>query len=309
MRAESPLPPARSAELTCQLDGLQWLQIAFVHELQGDLPWPDFAGSLWHGVLGAALHDIDADAYTALYGAQDDDARLWSLVPPLVEEEWVPAGACVTSQLRLIGPLMPLAGACVAAFAAFGDRGLGSERVPARLVDVQVHGPWGPCALGDTASAVWRGLDVWDDALRGAADAALELRCRTPLRFKRRGEVCAEVPALEDLLRRAIARIARLLPAQGEGLRFMAEGEKAGWLDWAGSVSLLQSEAVPVRVPRYSARQRREMVFEGVGGRWLYGAPAARALPWLRLAQCLQLGAKTTFGFGVIECIAAQDRA
>ncbi len=307
MRAESALPPARSKELERQLEGLQWLQIAFVHEVQGDLSWHGFAGSLWHGVLGAALHDIDAGAYAALYGAQDDDTRLWSLVPPLVEDEWVPAGACMTSQLRLVGPLMPLAGACVAAFAAFGHRGLGSERVPARLVDVQLHGPWGPCTLSDTPAAVWCGLDVWDDAQHGATDTALELRCHTPLRFKHRGEVCTEVPAFEDLLRRAIARVARLLSAQGLEQRFMAEGEKAGWLDWAGLVPLLHSEAVPVRVPRYSARQRREMVFEGLGGRWLYGAPATRALPWLRLAQCLQLGAKTTFGFGVIECVAVQE--
>lgn len=302
MRAECPMPPARSTQLERRLGELQWLQIELVHELQDDLLWQGFAGGLWHGVLGAALHASDATAYRALYEAQDDDARLWSLLPPRLDG-WAPAGGCLSSQLRLVGPMMSMTGACIAAFEAFGRLGLGSERVPARLVSARLQGPWGPCALGDPGG-VWCALDVWDDAWRDATEAALEVRCQTPLRFKRGGQVCSEVPSFEDLLRRALARVARLLPQQGKD-RFMAEGEKAGWLDWARDVPLLASHARAERVPRYSARQHREMVFEGLGGRWLYGAPAAQALPWMRLAQGLQLGAKTTFGFGAVECLVA----
>jgi CRISPR/Cas system endoribonuclease Cas6 (RAMP superfamily) len=43
------------------------------------------------------------------------------------------------------------------------------------------------------------------------------------------------------------------------------------------------------------------MPLEGVTGRLHFEGPVGPLLPWLQLADWLQIGTKTTFGFGVIE--------
>jgi CRISPR/Cas system endoribonuclease Cas6 (RAMP superfamily) len=52
---------------------------------------------------------------------------------------------------------------------------------------------------------------------------------------------------------------------------------------------------------RHSHRSGQDMPLEGVTGRLHYLGPRRTLLPWLHLADWMQIGSKTTFGFGVIE--------
>ena len=63
---------------------------------------------------------------------------------------------------------------------------------------------------------------------------------------------------------------------------------------------LLNAELSWLDAERYSARQQQAMVLGGLYGQLEYSPPDPLLWPWLRLMQHLQLGNKTTFGFGKI---------
>ncbi|WP_279487120.1 CRISPR system precrRNA processing endoribonuclease RAMP protein Cas6 [Aeromonas veronii] len=52
---------------------------------------------------------------------------------------------------------------------------------------------------------------------------------------------------------------------------------------------------------RYSARQRQHHSIEGLRGRWAYQGDIQLLIPWLALGEWIQLGNKTSFGYGAIE--------
>lgn len=284
---------------------LQWLHLEISHRLQDALALeaPYTLGALIRSVLGLALNRRSPAAFALFVGDQDDMLRPWWLCPPEVgDATWLPAGALLKSRLTLMPDALPHLSACLEALADFGTLGLGSRRAPAVLIDVRVIGPAGPQPLTATVPALWSGDAVWQAAQAetpaGADAGPLQIQAHTPLRLKERGQVLRRAPTLEALVHTCFSRAQRLLPP-GSGVLLHGPA-KAVWLRGDQGQWPRQVELGGIRVPRYSARQGRAIEIDGLIGHWRYDHAGA-ALPWLRLAEHLQLGGKTTLGFGALQ--------
>lgn len=269
-------------QLLAALARLQVLELEAVHRLEQDAPLPAFKGFLWHAVFGARLHAASADAFGALMGA-GPSLRPWVLEPPLDLRTRLPQGSELRWRIRLFGDEVRHAEACMAAMRAFGEDGLGEPRSHASLQALA-------CRTIDV-----RGLA----AGAGAAAAPLQLRLATPLAIRADGRVQQEPPTLPVLLQRVFARVARLAPRMPQGL--FAQGERELLLQRAQASPCEWSDLDWVALTRRSARQQRAMPFAGWRGALRFPAPASALQPWFELARVLQVGARTTFGFGVID--------
>lgn len=325
-----------SDRLATALRALPLLRLGFTHRLLEDAWLPVIKGDLWRSVLGMALHEVaPAAAAFLMADVRDESARPWALAGPELLDDWIPAGADLPGSILLAG------GSCrngpvshadvVRALAAMAmrttgapERGLGSMqgrgRAQAVLTEVSVWEVDGGRrvldpreALGDEPQAgssrtgwtdAWA---VWDAAHKTANDgpgadpaaSGLRLSFATPLRLKQHGDLFRAPPPLTLLLQRLLGRLVLLLPSMPAGV--FEPGEKDALLALASACPLVGHAIGGFGWNRYSARQGREMPFEGMLGNAEYAAPAGLLYPWFQLANWLQLGGKTTFGFGVVR--------
>lgn len=299
------------------LSALRWVHLEVSHQLQAPLTLeaPFALGALFRSVFGLALSRRSGEAFELFCGGQDDAPRPWWWWPPEVGTATrLPAGALLVSRLTLQDSALPHLDACLAALADFHTHGLGARRAPALLTNVRVLAPWGPVLLDDKEPPCWHADAVWqaaeEEALglhEGQTAQAMEqtqalgvhVRACTPLYLKEEGRVLRHAPALQTLVRRSMGRAHLLLPAGSGALQ--AHQDKMGRLDTFSGIAAQDVQLACVQVSRYSARQGREMHIDGVAGNWSYSRAALAALPWLRLAEHLQLGGKTTLGFGTLK--------
>ena len=293
-------------ERLAALSHLQWVHLEVTHQLQGalSLEAPYSLGALYRSVFGLGLHEQSEDAFQLFAGDQDDVLRPWWLWPPEIgADTWLPAGVLLQCRLTLQVQALPHLDACLEAMSAFGEHGLGRQRVSAVLTDVRVISPSGPVDLGATAPERWTADAVWVAAQQEAASghvATLAVQAHTPLRLKEGGQILRSAPSLETLVQRCLGRAQLLLP-EGSGA-LLTRDAKATLLAACQGQPARGVALGSVRVPRYSARQKRAMEIDGLVGTWSYaGADVSRVLPWLRLAEHLQVGGKTTLGFGAMR--------
>jgi len=81
----------------------------------------------------------------------------------------------------------------------------------------------------------------------------------------------------------------------------LPKSERAGLFAEAEAVNIASANVIPFTIERRSARSGQQMQFEGLTGQVDYQGDMRRSLPWLRLAELIQVGGKTAFGFGGIE--------
>lgn len=300
-------PPAGpSAVLREALNATRWVRLEASHEAMADLLCEEFPGAFWRSVLGRNLSDIDGVAFHALFDPADS-ARpepAWCLTPPADFGGWVPRGGRLDCAITLFGSATVHLESCLRALEAFERTGIGpqGQRSPLRLVGAQLRTLSGVFAPISPAQAM-TALEVFDTACLEAAlpPGALQVDFVSPARFKKDSALLSELPPLELLVRRSMGRLVALAPAGlSEGV--MARGEKHAWLDAVRPSQVLNQLSIDATTPgHYSGRQRRTYPLEGLKGSIAYSAPATIALPWLRLAEWVQIGGKTHFGFGVLS--------
>ena len=293
------------------LRSLRWIHLELTHQLQGELQLdaPMTLGSLFRSVWGLALHSRSPQAFEPLFGPSAEAYRPWWWSPPDIGQDTrLPAGSRLVSRLSLQDTAWPHLGACLDALVDFGLHGLGPERVPAELRQVRLLGPDGAGSLHQGAqNAHWDALEVWQSALREAADwghaAPMRVWARTPLRLKDQGLPLQQAPSLQTWVLRCMGRVQMLLP-QGAGA-LLAAADKQAWLERCEGVTAQGVTLWQQQLSRYSARQQHTMQIGGLCGNWSYPARGRVAWPWLRLAEHLQLGGKTTLGFGAVQVLGA----
>jgi hypothetical protein len=304
------------------LPELRWLHLESVHALRGDLSLggPGTLGNVLRSVLGLALHQqAPATAERFMGRADEADAlRPWWMWPQEPDEGCFAAGAPLHVRWSLSATALHHLSPLVQALETIGRLGLGSQRVKADLVSLQVLSPYGTMSLSGAREpdATWSAQMLWQQACTEAAlqwSAAqamppgrfrpLWIRAHTPLRLKRRGELLLAAPALDQVINACMGRLDALARASADKLpRPDALWlERQVWLQWAQGFEPLHTETVDVSLSRWSSRQRRSMVLSGLRGLWSYETLAVLALPWLRLAEHLQLGGKTSFGMGTLQ--------
>lgn len=298
-----------SAPRQAALSSLRWIHLRLTHQLQEPLTLqaPFSLGALYRSVWGRALHQHSSAAFELCFGSNDEALRPWWWSPPDIgAQTHLPAGTQLSSRLTLQEPLWPYLGDCVQALTDFSQYGLGAERTPAPLTQVHLWGPQGLQSLNNVQheSAHWQADQVWQTAqqeyqAQAVEFADMQVQAFTPLRLKEQGRLLHSPPALHSWVQRCMGRVQMLLPPDSGAL--MAPQDKHVWLEQCSTVTAKNIELELVKVPRYSARQDSVMAIEGICGRWSYPANALAAWPWLRLAEHLQLGGKTTLGFGALR--------
>lgn len=293
------------------LRSLRWMHLELTHQLQDELQLeaPMALGTLFRSVWGLALHQRSDRAFELLFGPSQEIYRPWWWSPPDIGHDTrIAAGHQLVSRLSLQDMTWPHLGACLDAVADFGVLGLGPQRVRADLRQVRLLGPdgAGPLHQGGQA-AQWDGLEVWQAALREAADwsptTPMRVWARTPLRLKDHGLPLQQAPSLQTWVLRCMGRVQMLLP-QGAGA-LLAPTDKQAWLAHCEGMTAQGVTLWQQQLSRYSARQQHTMQIDGLCGNWSYPARGRAAWPWLRLAEHLQLGGKTTLGFGVVQVLGA----
>lgn len=273
---------APSAILRAALAAVPVVEIEAAHRIEQATQLPAFKGLAWHAVFGAALHDASPAAFAALLGP-DQAQRPWVLSPPLDAATDFRGGEILRWRLRLFGPASLHADACAQALAAFGRRGLGQAQQRAALVDVVRR----PVALDHLLHE------------EGTDASALHLRLLTPIAVRHDGRVHDTIPDMRMLVQRVLARIARVAAPQWQEL--FAPGERQLLLQRADAATCEHHALQWIAMPRRSQRQQRTMTMAGWQGPISFAAPAGELKPWFALARVLQLGSRTTFGFGVVD--------
>lgn len=313
-----PLAPAggfvHGARLRDALAGIALLRLHARHELLEDLAVEPFMGNLWRGQLGAWWHAHAPAAFAALMD-ESGGGRHWALRPPWADAGVVPAGAVMDTRVTLIGPALAHERAVVDALEAVGMKGFGPRQGPgggrarARLIALNVE------ALPAGGDALPNLLDVIEHAPEPTVpgsprdDGPLCIDLETPLRFKVDGQVFTGVPTMEQLLRRTFGRLVQLLPdarvreahAKDERHpRLFDPDEHAAWLRAAAHSVCIEHDLQAWTWHRRSRRTGQVMMLEGVSGRLRFHGSRNMLLPWLRVADWLQIGSRTTFGFGAL---------
>ncbi|MGO8747872.1 MAG: CRISPR system precrRNA processing endoribonuclease RAMP protein Cas6 [Thermoguttaceae bacterium] len=284
------------------------------------------------GVWGAALHELDGDAYRTVFAPQTEGsgeaASLYVLRPAPPDPDFAPAIEWIS-----IGAALTFDRVLERAWDIASGMGLGPERRRFHVRRVHCLGPDGkpratlecgglpplspadrgvplaacPLAASPHGQHAARGTlaepDEFENAwpLSAAAwplDDPAETHCRlvfpAPLRLRRHGKLIDE-PTLPDLIAAATRRIAAYLPADC----------RAAWKELSrDALELARSRIVgPWRgqrldLHRYSARQESELDLHGVTGSLDLPNGPGEIWPLLAAAQWLHLGKSTVMGLG-----------
>jgi hypothetical protein len=262
------------------------------------LSLPIFSGSEFHGGLGMMLARHAPDAYQDLFAERESSRpRPYALYAHDLGRP-LEAGEALTLDLTLIGAAAAHFHACFNAMMLLGEAGIGKNRGRFCITDVQTiktsedeqvfSRATGHALFWDSTTRVSEILSV---SSTGPASACT-VKFVTPLRLKQANELVRTPPSLDMLLHRILSRTAQLagvpLPAIRHQIREIAHPARIAhhdtrWQEWS----------------RYSARQRKAMPFGGLVGSVRYEGKHLQAIvPWLRLAEWLHVGNKTTFGLG-----------
>jgi hypothetical protein len=251
------------------------------------------------GVWGAALHDLDGEAYGTVFAPQaeggQEAAALYVLRPAPPDPDFAPAIEWLS-----IGAAIASDGILRRAWDIASGLGLGPERQrfhTRRTVRLNPNGTagadetWG--AEGSDAPRGW----PLSEAVWLLADP-LHTPCRlvfpAPLRLRRHGRLIDE-PTLPDLIAAATRRIGAYLSAE----------RRAAWkelsreaLELARSTPAGAWRRERLDLHRYSARQEAELDLHGVTGSLDLPRGPGELWPLLAAAQWLHLGKGTVMGLG-----------
>ncbi len=284
------------------------LPLAVTIRLDADCALDSYKGSTFHGGLGRALAQVAPLMAARLYLESDDQAsKPFALEPPLTERTDVKAGELLQFRLTIFGDAVDGVGELVAALKRWGTNGLGPQRAPFTLVDIAVRQAIGPAislsprslsraagmakSVAQLATAA-NGSQILPDAVN-----SLVVTAETRLRIQHRGELLRAAPAPEVLMSAVGQRLLAVAAVAGV-TELPTLRELLGNRDVVTDCHLSADYTHYADWQRYSLRDECHVPLGGVVGAWVYEGKVAPLLPWLAVGQWLQLGNKTTFGFG-----------
>lgn len=257
----------------------------------------DFAGPLWRSGFGLALKRQLPALFDLLFAEQARLGRLYALHTPTAQ---VQPGQPFTLGFTLFGPASAHAQLCVQAFAALGALGLGRARGLFRVESAQVAGASAPFWQASHGLTAWpRPLPAAHWLARAHPARGLRLHLRSPLRIKDHNQLCHTLDA-PQLVRRLHGRLGQLCDAAGEAFP-LSEAELAAQRQAAEALRLGPAQLNWRNIARRSSRSQQHMVFGGLTGQLELHGELTPLTGLLALGEVLQLGGKTTFGFGCMH--------
>jgi hypothetical protein len=251
------------------------------------------------GVWGAALHDLDSEAYCAVFLGEGSPSERVPLVvlrpaPPSAEDfpalDWI-----------LVGNGLEYDAVLLRAWDIASGMGLGTDRRRFHIRSCRPLSPQGELLPSVREPRAWSLLQaVWP--LGGTPDSTpCRLRFPAPLRLLRQHRLI-EQPTPTDLIVAAIRRLEAFLPSPArEALARM----KPTLIDQARTCRAGNWSGQRLDLLRYSGRQKRELEMRGVSGYLDLPDGPGPLWPLLAAAQWLHLGKGTVVGMGqlVVEPI------
>lgn len=262
-----------------------------------DLQLGGLAGPLWRSGFGLALNRQFPGMFDLLFSDQARLGRLYALKPPIGE---IRPGQIFELGLSLFGAATEHALVCAQAMAVLGETGLGTPRGHFIVERAGVGG--GGDFLHHTQGLLSRPLPLqiagWESAGRCVVGLCMELE--TPLRIKDGNHVCKTAPDFHQLVRRLQGRLAQLCEAAGEANPLPLE-LAARQLEGATDIGRVADSVRWVEVQRRSSRTRQTMNFGGLLGSISFSGRLTPYAGLFALGDLMQLGGKTTFGFGCLR--------
>lgn len=249
------------------------------------------------GTWGAALHDLDRDAYADVFGGDDESGG--DSTPGYLMRPAPPDPRCAPAiDFFLFGRALEHDEACRHAWQEAARRGLGPRRHPFEIRGTFALGPNGtPLKLRPIPNSqplIWPlSQAVWPLD----ANAPCRLVFNAPLRLRRRGRLIGQ-PTLADVVVAACRRMEAYLP---EPLRDDWKCYSADALEAARGRPQAAWQGARLDLHRWSARQRHELDLHGVTGSLALLEGPSELAPLLAAAQWLHLGKATVMGLGQFE--------
>jgi hypothetical protein len=298
----------------------------FILYLSGPNVFPPYKGAMFRGAFGNALKRVmcvrwGAKCADCLLRSQciylatfeptppagfEDAGRFgnapapYVIDPPLSRRREYRAGEALGFDLVLIGRAVDLFPYFLYAFVELGRKGLGPRRGRFRVDRVDLLRAGGDtCVYDGGAERLYALPPAPPPQAPHGGDAGecerLRLEFLTPLRLKEKGKLVTRL-TFPLLFERLAQRLALLSAFYGEdggtppdfsellepAESVQVEADHLHWFDWK----------------RYSSRQKSEMNFGGLVGLIDFRGPLTPFLPWLRLAEQINVGQSTTFGLG-----------
>jgi hypothetical protein len=244
---------------------------------------------LLRGVWGAALHDLDRRLYDSLFEGKPGGTPGYLLRPASGSSE---RGFML--DFLLFGA--PEAAAEELAWSAWElalQRGLGPQRVPARLEDVR------PVAWDGTLLTPARrqpGFALAPLPWPGSAARPCRLVFPTPLRLLRDGCLIA-APTVADLTLAALRRFNALAPEAADP----SWAARSSWLGLARALPAEPFRGEACDFVRYSGRQKTEIELRGVVGELSLPQGPGLLAELLLASTWLHLGKSTVQGLGQVR--------
>lgn len=261
-----------------------------------------------HGLAGGPHEDgcvyreifEPAPAPDSLFSRQRAVAPAFLFVPPLHNgAPWRP-GAALQFNWVLIGPALTHHDTVIAALARALADGLGlrAPRVRFHLDAISGCGDSDKGALYyDAARLPARGAVSPASSLRiedtPPADGTLTLHFDTPLHLRAKKELITQ-PAFRDIARALLARLESLA---GFGV-FQARPHAPALLRLAQEVRTAEARLERVDWTRYSQRQEKPVVLNGMVGCMRFAGPVGAFTGLLPLGSAVHLGHGTAWGMG-----------
>ena len=260
-----------------------------------------FAGTLWHSGFGLALSQQCPELFERLFADQARMARLYALRPITTR---IRPGELFEFGIALFGDAAREARACTDAFARLGALGLGEPRGHYRLLAACPDLPGSELSFdartGHRKTPEPSTLSNPPDA-EHAGTQWVDVTLQTPLLIKANNRQLSGPVPFDTLVKRIHGRLAQLCEASGQTNPFDRD-EITRQIALAADVRLVDARIHTKAVKRTSARSAQTMQFPGLLGTLTYHGALAPFVPLLQAAERIQLGGKTAFGFGVLQC-------
>lgn len=269
---------------------------------------PEYIGSTFHGALGWAAASASAQWRELLFPMQSGLLTRDTPNPfVLAVDGFDEATQRIAMRWTLLGPAAQEFSLILRTLSHMAEQGLGTHRIPLHIESIEQRLPndqWHPLIAPGQAMQTPVPVSL-ADVLGPARDVgAWTLDMASPLVLVHEGKTLSQVPSPGILAARALARLQMLL-TEMTGHRGMDPDLRHAIANNVGGHTLLDQTQTFV-LDRYARAEGRRRRFEGITGQAHLVGTGKLAAPIWQLINWIQLGKKTSYGFGVVNALALE---
>jgi len=219
------------------------------------------------------------------------------IIPPKKNKSTVEEGQKEQIELLLIGKAAAYLPYVIFAFDHLGEAGLGASRVHFSVDKITDESGALIYLESDHKIRKDPSVTTLDINVGNEAYGSFSIHFTTPLRLKIGGST-NRIPTFFDIVS-SICRRALLLSyfhCEGSGKPFHSE-----FLDMTQRVELIESNVMKMDYCRFSSRQRKKILMDGLMGSLKLRGDYGSFLPLLKAGEFLHIGKNTIFGYGQIK--------